>query len=104
MCQCSAVYAKKKAELAGERKRREGEREAAKEARRQAMRDYMEHNFLEVSCQMQLLQPLYHFEESLTWLLAFLFVLLPSHEQLSQSCKGSRGPHSQHVQPRSDQA
>ena len=46
---CLAAYAKKKADLAEERKRREAEREAAKEARRQAMRDYMEHNFLEVS-------------------------------------------------------
>lgn len=44
----SAAYAAKKAELAEERKRREAERAAAKEARQQAMRDYMEHNFLQV--------------------------------------------------------
>lgn len=43
-----AAYAAKKAELAEERKRREAERAAAKEARQQAMRDYMEHNFLQV--------------------------------------------------------
>lgn len=43
-----AAYAAKKAELAEERKRREAERAAAKEAHQQAMRDYMEHNFLQV--------------------------------------------------------
>ena len=52
MFACLAAYAKKKAALAEERKRREAEREAAKEARRLAMRDYMEHNFLEVSLQL----------------------------------------------------
>ena len=53
-----AAYAAKKAELAEERKRREADRAAAKEARQQAMRDYMEHNFLQVpkhslSCTLQ---------------------------------------------------
>ena len=51
----AAAYAVKKAELAEERKRREAERAAAKEARQQAMRDYMEHNFLQVSHSLSLL-------------------------------------------------
>ena len=51
-----AAYAAKKAELAEERKRREAERAAAKEARQQAMRNYMEHNFLQVPPSLSLLR------------------------------------------------